>query len=243
MNELHEQHQPAIDVIGLDADDTLWHNETLFSLTQTKFAELLADYHDPEAIAERLYATEMRNLSNFGYGVKGFTLSMIETAIELTDGQISGTTIQQIIDLAKAMIHAPTQLLDHVADVIPQLAQSYRLMLITKGDLFDQEAKLARSGLGQHFAHIEIVSDKSELSYRALFQKYAIEPERFLMVGNSLRSDILPVVALGARAVYIPYHVTWAHEAVGERALEPLRYVELGHIGLLPELIEELGHG
>jgi putative hydrolase of the HAD superfamily len=227
------------DAIAFDADDTLWHNETLFVMTQAKFAELLAEDHDPSSIAERLYATEMRNLDVFGYGIKGFTLSMIETAIELTDGQVAGTTIQQIIDLAKAMIHAPTQLLDHVAEVIPQLARSYRLMLITKGDLFDQEAKLARSGLGPHFTHVEIVSDKSVASYRALFDKYRIDPARFLMVGNSLRSDILPITTLGARAVYIPYHVTWAHEAVDDHDPQDHGYVEIEHIGLLPALLEQ----
>ena len=230
-----------LDIIAFDADDTLWHNETLYSITQAKFAELLAEYHDPSSIAERLYATEMRNLGLFGYGIKGFTLSMIETAIELTDGQIAGAAIQQIIDLAKAMILAPTQLLEHVAEVVPQLARSYRLMLITKGDLFDQETKLARSALGQHFTHVEIVSDKSVASYRALFDKYKIDPAHFLMVGNSLRSDILPVTALGARAVYIPYHLTWAHETVDDHDPQAHGYVELEHIGLLPALIEQSG--
>jgi putative hydrolase of the HAD superfamily len=229
----------CFDLIAFDADDTLWHNESLFSMTQAKFAELLTEYHDPASIAERLYATEMRNLGIFGYGVKGFTLSMIETAIELTGGQVAGATIQQIIDLAKAMIHAPTQLLDHVADVIPELARSYRLMLITKGDLFDQQAKLARSGLGPHFTHVEIVSDKSLASYRELFDKYKIDPARFLMAGNSLRSDILPITALGARAVYIPYHITWAHETVENHDPQAHDYVELEHIGLLPALIKQ----
>src|SRR6266498_2085451 len=213
----------------------------MFVMTQAKFAELLAGYHSPELIERKLYEIELRNLNNFGYGIKGFTLSMIETAIELTDGQVAGATIQQIIDLAKAMIHAPTQLLDHVAEVIPRLARSYRLMLITKGDLFDQEAKLARSGLGQHFTHVEIVSDKSVASFRALFDKYKIDPARFLMVGNSLRSDILPVTALGARAVYIPYHLTWAHETVDDHDPQAHGYVELEHIGLLPALIEQSG--
>jgi putative hydrolase of the HAD superfamily len=226
-------------MIALDADDTLWHNEGLFSLTQEQFMQLLAGYHSPERIGQKLYEIELRNLNNFGYGIKGFTLSMIETAIELTEGQVSAAAIQRIIDLAKAMVHAPIELLDHVAEVIPQLAATYPLMLITKGDLFDQESKLARSGLGQHFTHIEIVSDKTELSYRALFQKYKIDPARFLMVGNSLRSDILPVTALGGRAVYIPYHLTWAHETVADHDPESHSYVELRHIGELPALLEQ----
>jgi putative hydrolase of the HAD superfamily len=229
-----------LDLIALDADDTLWHNETMFSITQAKFLELLAGYHGPELIERKLYETELRNLNNFGYGVKGFTLSMIETAIELTDRQVSGAIIQQIIDFAKAMVHAPVELLDHVAEVVPWLAERYPLMLLTKGDLFDQESKLARSGLAEYFRHVEIVSDKTATSYRALFARYQIEPARFLMVGNSLRSDVLPVTALGGRAVYIPYHMTWAHETVAERDAQLHQYVELEHIGGLPKLIEQL---
>jgi putative hydrolase of the HAD superfamily len=228
------------DIIAFDADDTLWHNETLFSMTQERFMQLLAGYHSPDLIGRKLYEIELRNLHNFGYGIKGFTLSMIETAIELTGGQVSGAVIQQIIDFTKEMVHAPVELLDHVAEVIPKLARTHRLMLLTKGDLFDQEAKLARSGLGQHFTHVEIVSDKTELSYRALFAKYALDPARFLMVGNSLRSDILPVTTLGGRAVYIPYHLTWAHEAVAGHVAEAHDYIELEHIGLLPALVEQL---
>jgi putative hydrolase of the HAD superfamily len=228
------------DLIALDADDTLWHNESMFSLTQAKFLELLASYHCPELIERKLYETELRNLNNFGYGVKGFTLSMIETALELTDHQVSGAIIQQILDLAKAMVHAPVELLDHVSAVVPWLAERYPLMLLTKGDLFDQESKLARSGLADHFRYVEIVSDKTATSYRALFTRYQIDPARFLMVGNSLRSDILPVTALGGRAVYIPYHLTWAHERVAEQDAQLHEYVELADIGGLPALIEQL---
>jgi putative hydrolase of the HAD superfamily len=210
----------------------------MFSLTQAKFLDLLAGYHSPELIERRLYETELRNLHTFGYGIKGFTLSMIETALDLTDRQIGGAIIQQILDFAKAMVHAPVELLDHVAEVVPWLAERYPLMLLTKGDLFDQESKLARSGLADYFRYVEIVSDKTATSYRALFTRYQIEPERFLMIGNSLRSDILPVTALGARAVYIPYHLTWAHETVADQ--DSHQYVELEHIGELPALIEQL---
>ena len=227
------------DIIALDADDTLWHNETIFSMTQDKFMQLLAGSHSPEQIQHKLYEIELRNLNNFGYGVKGFTLSMIETAIVVTDGQVSGRVIQQILDFAKAMVHAPVELLDHVAGVVPRLAASYPLMLLTKGDLFDQESKLARSGLAEHFRYVEVVSDKTITSYRALLERYQIAPERFLMVGNSLRSDILPVVSLGGRAVYIPYHLTWAHETIEDHDPTLHNYVELEHIGLLPELLED----
>jgi putative hydrolase of the HAD superfamily len=229
-----------LDLIALDADDTLWHNESMFSLTQAKFLDLLSGYHSPELIERRLYETELRNLQTFGYGIKGFTLSMIETALELTDRQVSGAIIQEILDLSKAMVHAPVELLDHVAEVVPWLAERYPLMLLTKGDLFDQESKLARSGLAEYFRYVEIVSDKTATSYRALFARYQIDSARFLMVGNSLRSDIVPVVALGGRAVYIPYHLTWAHETVADHDAQQHPYIELEHIGGLPALIEQL---
>ncbi len=228
-----------IDVIAFDADDTLWHNETLFSMTQEKFVRLLVNYHNTEWIEQRLYATELRNLQYFGYGIKGFTLSMIETAIELTDGQIQGREIQRIIDTAREMLRAPVQLLEHVGEVISRLAAVYPLMLITKGDLFDQETKIAQSGLADYFTHIEILHEKSETTYRTLFKKYQIDPQRFMMVGNSLKSDILPVLALGGQAVYIPYHITWMHETVVPDAATSAQYVTLEHIGLLPALLAQ----
>lgn len=222
------------DLIAFDADDTLWHNETLFTLTQESYRALLTPYLQRPWTGNELYQTELRNLAHFGYGVKGFTLSMIETAIELTDGQVPATAIQQIIDLSKAMLAAPVELLDQVGEVIATLARGYPLMLLTKGDLFDQEMKIARSGLAEQFRHIEIVSDKTPATYRTLLTKYRVAPERFLMVGNSLRSDIVPVVELGGRAVYIPYHTTWAHEHV-ELADLPVGCVQLDHIGDLVE--------
>lgn len=227
------------DVIAFDADDTLWHNETLFSLTQDKFYQLLSAYHS-RGIDQRLFATEMRNLQYFGYGIKGFTLSMIETAIELTEGRIQGSEIQAIIDFAKEMRRAPVQLLEHVPAVIATLAQNYRLMIITKGDLFDQESKIAQSGLAGYFSHIEIISDKTTETYRTLLTKYNIEARRFLMVGNSLKSDILPVIALNGHAVYIPYHMIWKHETVAETESQPQSYVTLEHIGLLPAFVEQM---
>ena len=203
----------TITTVAFDADDTLWANEDLFVAAQTRYTALLAPYrHDWDA--QELHATEQRNLAYFGYGIKGFTLSMIETAIQISDGAITGREIGQIIDLAREMVHAPLTLLPHVADVIPALAQTYRLMLITKGDLFDQEAKIARSGLADYFRHIEVVSEKNSSTYARILRRHDINPSEFVMIGNSLRSDILPVVALGAHAIHVPYHLTWQHEHV-----------------------------
>lgn len=232
-----------IDVIAFDADDTLWHSETLYFQTQRRFQELLAPYRGDDGVLDALYETEMGNLSCYGYGIKSFTLSMIETAIRVTDGKVSGRDIQRIIDLAKEMLQAPVQLLDHVAEVVPVLSKSYPLMVITKGDLFDQEAKVDRSGLASHFHAVEVVSDKTPDVYRALLAKYQIDPRRFLMVGNSLRSDILPVLSLGARAVYIPYPITWEHEHVAAGSGEAEDYLELEHIGLLLEFVGRLEQG
>jgi putative hydrolase of the HAD superfamily len=233
----------VIDIIAFDADDTLWHNETIYSQAQQRFQVLLAPYHGDDGVVDALYETEMGNLPYYGYGIKSFTLSMIETAIRVTGGRIDGRDIQRIIDLAKEMRQAPVQLLDHVARVIPVLAESYPLMIITKGDLLDQEAKVARSGLASHFSAVEVVTDKTPDIYRALLAKHQIDPERFLMVGNSLRSDILPVVSLGARAVYVPYHITWEHEIVPVKAGRASEYQELEQIDLLLELVARLEEG
>jgi putative hydrolase of the HAD superfamily len=217
-----------IDTIAFDADDTLWHNETLFTLTQTRFAELLAPYHDRQGIGQKLFETEVRNLGHFGYGVKGFTLSMIETAIELTEGRIDGATIGMLIGLAKEMLSAPVELLPGVAETVDTLAdQGYRLMVITKGDLFDQESKVARSGLAERFQHVEVVSEKDPATYRRICQRHDLTPERLLMVGNSLKSDILPVLTIGGFAAHVPYHTTWAHEQVAGGAPASDRFVEL----------------
>jgi putative hydrolase of the HAD superfamily len=224
------------DTIAFDADDTLWHTEHIFSMTQEKFAGLLAEYHDAAWIQQRLFETEMRNLRQFGYGIKGFTLSMIETAIELTEGRISGEEIGVIIDFAREMLQAPVELLDGAQEVVTELAATHRLMLITKGDLIDQETKIARSGLAEHFAHIEIVSDKSAEIYRQLLVRHAIAPSQFLMVGNSVRSDVLPVRAIGGHAVHIPYRITWAHEHADADPAEH-DYAKLTDIRQLPEWI------
>ena len=228
------------DIIAFDADDTLWQNESLYSATQARLVQLLAPYLDDVDIEARLYATESRNIPYFGYGIKSFTLSMIETAIALTEGRVTNADIQQIITFAKEMIDTPTQLLDGVADVVAQVAATHTLMLITKGDLLDQQRKLERSGLADYFAHIEIVAEKTEKTYRTILSHYKVDAERFLMVGNSLKSDVLPVVAIGGQAVHIPYTLTWEHERVDPADAQHARYFELAHISELPSLVEKL---
>jgi putative hydrolase of the HAD superfamily len=228
-----------IDVIAFDADDTLWQNEDLFYATHERFKKLLGKYHDQQWISDRLYQTEARNFLHFGYGVKGFTLSMIETAIELSDGRVSANEIQTIIEMGREMMNAPIELLDGVAEVIEQLSRKYDLMLITKGDLFHQEAKIARSGLKDHFRRIEIVSEKDLGVYQRIVAKHGIRPERFLMIGNSLKSDILPVVAMGGIAVHIPYKTEWVHERVTAEELNGKQYIEVKHISHLARLFQE----
>ncbi|HSP16164.1 MAG TPA: HAD family hydrolase [Thermoanaerobaculia bacterium] len=203
-----------LDMIAFDADDTLWHNESVFQATEKQFVELLSSYHAAPRVSERLLATETRNLHHFGYGVKGFTLSMIETAIELSEGSIRAAEIERIIKWGHEMLRAPVQLLEGVRETVESLSGEYRLMLLTKGDLFDQESKLARSGLGDFFNDVQIVSEKDPPTYRRVIARVGVSPERFLMVGNSLKSDILPALEAGARAVHIPYETTWAHERV-----------------------------
>lgn len=231
---------PVFEMIAFDGDDTLWHNERLYARAQERFAALLSGYHSADWVQERLYQTETRNMQHYGYGIKAFALSMIETALELTEGRISGQDIQVLVDLAKEMISAEVELLPHVAESIPLLAASHRLMLITKGDLLDQERKIERSGLGRYFEAVEIVSHKDQASYRRVLEKYALPAEGFLMVGNSLRSDILPVLELGGSAVHIPYEITWQHEVVDPPPDGRPGYYELEHLGQLPELVARL---
>lgn len=231
---------PSFDMLAFDADDTLWHNERLYNQTQQRFAELLAQYHPPEWISDRLNQTEARNIAHFGYGIKSFGLSMIETAVELSEGRLTGQDVQALIDLIKAMLHAKIDLLDGVGETIPRLAAHHRLMLITKGDLLDQEAKIARSGLGSYFQFVEVVSEKTPAAYERVLGRYQIAPERFLMVGNSLRSDILPVLELGGSAVYIPYETTWLHESAEAPAAGQPGYYALENIGQIPALLDRL---
>jgi putative hydrolase of the HAD superfamily len=226
--------------IGFDADDTLWHNESLFALTQARFRDLLAPYGDAAKIDAQLYATETRNLEHFGYGIKGFTLSMVETAVELTEGRIDGAAIGRILEWGRTMLSAPVELLPDVPGVLEELAGKHPLLLITKGDLFDQESKLARSGLGEYFRHIEIVREKDAGIYARILRKYDIAPQHFLMVGNSVRSDILPVLEIGGRAAHIPYEITWQHEAAHPPHADANGYYHLPNFGALPALVSQL---
>lgn len=230
----------AIRVVGFDGDDTLWHSETRFSVTQGEFRELLKS-HVPDADPEaRLAEMEMKNLSLYGYGIKSFTLSMLETAIDLTQARIPASDLQVILGWGKRMLMAPTELLDHVERTLKQIAGRYDLLLITKGDIFDQESKLARSGLGDLFLGVEIVSEKNVDSYQGIFRRRGITAGEFVMVGNSLRSDVVPVVALGGQAVHIPYEVTWHHEHVPEEELPRHGWRRITAIGELPSILEAL---
>ena len=227
------------DVIGFDADDTLWHNESIFTMTQIKFREMLSS-HGQEVVDQTLFSTQIKNLQHFGYGIKGFILSMIETSIELTDGEVSGHEIQQILDFGREMLAAPIELLPYVREVVEELSQKYTLLLITKGDLIDQETKIARSGLAEFFDAVEIVSDKTTEVYSKILERHKIESSRFMMIGNSMRSDIVPIVQIGAHAVHVPYLSTWEHEQ-DHPPVDAERYTELKHLGLLPQLISEKG--
>jgi putative hydrolase of the HAD superfamily len=203
-----------IEVIALDGDDTLWHSEHLFVDTQDRFRDLVRPYVDLDdaGLDERLLEVERRNLPLFGYGVKAFTLSLVETAIEVTGGRIPGADLQAVLDLGKVLIDHPVELLDGVREAVDVLTDTYRVMVITKGDLLHQETKVARSGLAELFWRIEIVSEKDEATYARILERHGIVPATFVMVGNSVRSDVLPVLALGGRAVHVPYSVTWALE-------------------------------
>jgi putative hydrolase of the HAD superfamily len=223
--------------LGFDADDTLWHNEIIFEKVHERYRALLARYHDAATVDRTLFATEMRNLERYGYGVKGFTLSSIETAIQLTAGQIRAEEIQQIIQLGQDMLAHPVDILDGVPETLAALTGQHRLLVITKGDLRDQERKLARSGLAAHFHHVEILSEKDEGSYAALFRRHAIDPRRFLMVGNSLKSDILPVLALGGAGVHVPYHITWAAERVETPPQVSDRFFQIKSVRELPAVL------
>jgi putative hydrolase of the HAD superfamily len=222
-------------VIAFDGDDTLWRNEDVFTLTQARYRAILAahvDLHEDDLDA-RLAATERRNLATYGYGVKGFTLSMIETAIEITREAIPASDLAVILRLGQAMLAHPVEVLDGVREVLARLkARDHELWLITKGDLFDQESKIARSGLEPFFERIEIVSEKDQATYRRILRRAGVDPAEFAMVGNTVRSDVLPVLAIGARAFHVPYHTTWAHEAA-EAPEGHAGFVELRGIGEL----------
>jgi len=230
----------VFDVIAFDADDTLWHNEVFYDQGRVFFRKLFAERLDPDVAEQALNRIEVDNIQHFGYGIKSFVLSMVEAALELTGGDVSGSTIKEVLEFAKWMIHAELELFEGVADVLAELSTTNRLILVTLGDQFEQSLKVARSGLKGYFRHIEILAEKTPESYSALLDKHRVEPGKFLMVGNSLRSDILPVVEIGGVAVHIPYDGTWSHERVLPRPVQEHEYYRLEHIGLLPGLVRQL---
>ena len=224
----------ALTTIGFDADDTLWQNEQFFRLTEKRFTELLADHADHDRLAQRLLEAEKRNLALYGFGIKGFTLSMIETAIEVTQGRAPASVIQAILDAGREMLTHPFETLPMVGETLEALAGDYRLVLITKGDLFDQERKLAASGLGELFDAVEIVSDKTPDTYRRIFARHGDGAGRAMMVGNSLKSDVVPALEAGGWGVFVPHELTW----VLEHGPEPQGHARFRKIAGLGEVVE-----
>ncbi|SFW15733.1 HAD family hydrolase [Cellulophaga fucicola] len=219
-----------IKVIGFDADDTLWVNETYFREAEERFAELLEGYETKNKIDQELFKMEMQNLGRYGYGIKAFVLSMVESALELSNNKVSNSVIAKILDIGKEMIAQPVELLPGVESVLQKLQSKYRLIVLTKGDLLDQEQKLAKSGLQKYFHHVEVLSDKKEENYKNLLDHLQIKTSEFIMLGNSLKSDVLPIVKLGAQAVHIPFHTTWVHEMVSKEEQESNNYLTLDKI-------------
>ena len=228
-----------ITTIGFDADDTLWQNEAFFKMTQEKFAALLAEFADPNTLENRLLAAERRNLGHYGYGVKGFVLSMIETAIEVTDGRVPASVISDLLAAGRDMLQHPIEILPFAAEAVTALAADFRVILITKGDLLDQERKLAQSGLGDLFHGVEIVSDKTAAVYGSLFNRHGDGPERGMMIGNSLKSDVLPMLAAGGFGVHVPHGLTWALEAA-DPPVGHDRFHALVDLRTLPDLVGDI---
>ena len=227
----------TITTVGVDADDTLWHCESKFRLSHARFLDLLADHGDAEKIEQRLVAVEKRNLRVYGYGAKGFTLSMIETALEVTDGRVDTRVIREILAVGREMLTEPIEPLSGVDKALAELSERYRLVLITKGDLLHQEQKLASSGLGDYFVAVEIVSEKDAGTYRRVFDRHGTGAEQAVMAGNSMRSDILPALEAGCWGALIPYPLVWSHEAA-EAPVGHERYAELANIGELPAWVD-----
>ena len=213
-----------IKVIGFDADDTLWVNETYFRAAEEAAGLLLSHYETPNKIDQELFKMEVKNLPTYGYGVKGFILSMIELALELSNGTVSNDVIAEMLKIGKDMINKPIELLDGVEDVLKTLSKDYRLIVATKGDLLDQERKLEKSGLLKYFHHIEVLSEKHDVNYSKLLKRLDIKPSAFLMIGNSLKSDVLPLISIGAQAIHVPFHTTWQHEQVTKNEADKSEY-------------------
>jgi len=230
---------PALTTIGFDADDTLWQNETFYRMTEERFRHLLGDHAGDDDLSARLLEAEKGNLAVYGFGIKGFTLSMIETAIEVTGGAVPASVIGEILRAGREMLGHPVETLPHARETLESLAGSYRIVLITKGDLFDQERKLAQSGLGELFDAVEVVSDKTAATYERIFARHGDGPERSMMVGNSLRSDVVPAIEAGSWGVYVPHDLTWVVEHAEPPMAAP-RFRELAHLGELVELVRSL---
>ncbi|MDF1573684.1 MAG: HAD family hydrolase [Bacteroidales bacterium] len=226
----------GIKVIGFDADDTLWVNEPYYKEAEEQFVRLVTSYGVNGNIAGALFETEIANLGLYGYGIKAFMLSLVECAIQLTDGGVSTRDINRIIGIGKSMMERPIELLDDVKTVLKTLVPRYRLIVATKGDLLDQERKMKRSGIADYFHHIEVMSDKKEQQYVQLLKHLDIAPQAFLMIGNSLRSDIIPPLELGAWGVYVPYHTTWAHEEM-EKVPESARFFQVEELHQVLDLL------
>jgi putative hydrolase of the HAD superfamily len=229
----------AITTIGFDADDTLWQNETFFRITERRFTALLENHGEHDAIAARLLEAERRNLGFYGYGIKGFTLSMIETAIEVTDGKAPASVIAEILAFGREMLRHPVETLPHARETLELLSDHYRVVLVTKGDLFDQERKLAASGLGEFFDGVEIVSEKTPEVYARVFSRHGDGPERAMMIGNSLKSDVVPALVAGSWGVYVPHDLTWVLEHVEPPDSNP-RYRRLDHLGQVYPLLGQI---
>ena len=229
----------ALTCIGLDADDTLWHNEKHFHFTQSLFADLLKDHATADDLAAKLLEAEKHNLAFYGFGIKGFTLSMLETAIDVTHGKVPAATLKTILDAGRSMMQHPVELLPHVAETLDALHKHYKLVLITKGDLFDQERKVAASGLGEFFHGVEIVSDKTPDTYARIFSYYGSGPEHAVMAGNSLKSDVIPALTAGAWGVHIPHELTWALEHV-KAPVGNRRFRMISNINELSDITESV---
>jgi putative hydrolase of the HAD superfamily len=230
-----------IGLVGFDGDDTLWRSEDYYRAAQQEFERIVAAYVDLDDVHDRLYAVEKRNLALFGYGAKGMTLSMLEAAIEITDARVSAADLQRIVAIGKSLLTHPVALLPGIGETLASLADSHALVLITKGDLHHQRAKVEASGLRDYFARVEVFCEKDAPSYARLLATMGVAPDAFVMVGNSLRSDIAPVLALGGWGVHLPYHVTWAHEAEADVALDAPRLRQATAVPEIPALVRGLG--
>lgn len=237
--ETSKQMAKQLTLVAFDADDTLWHNERFFRLTQDRFAELLADHAEPHHLAQRLLAAERRNIGRYGFGVKGFVLSMIETAIEVTDQKVPASVIAELISAGQDMLAYPIELLPHAQDAVAEIANTHRVILITKGDLLDQERKLAQSGLGDLFDGVEIVSAKTPEVYRDIFRRHGDGAKHAMMIGNSMRSDVVPVVSAGGWGVYVPHGLVWEIEHA-EPPTDATRYHTLDDLGGLSALVRNI---